>query len=319
MPSVPKRPLYRGSTLKNFLDIWKAGEIKPTASGYAGGLSARLLTPKGLASKPQWDNASLNEKIGVVLYFKPELRSKLTPVEYTEEFFKKNPKLAEYVRNVNRQDFPSMGDEAFVKDTVSGATTYHREKEFVSDKPIPIKENLQKIQIYLTPEVLADFANELRGKSDKSLDFFGTALIDAHTVNLPSPHSPHRHWGEEKRMAFLATALTARIARQFKGVPLEVYYGKPDYMTKSGTFAPFLKTSGEVPKIRRKDFSIFLPKMKRAKWGIFNTKEGFSIPYGQLLTKPEAEKKAKAYAKELGKPLEVKKLSKADYRKPIYL
>jgi hypothetical protein len=314
MPSAPKRPLYRGSTLKNLEDIWKVGEIKPNPYGFAGGISGGLHTPRSLATRGVMSEKPLDQKIGVVVYFKPELRKKLTPIKYKEETFKKNLKLAQYVR-----DSLGLGiseELGHTGDIVQGAISYRREKEFVSEKPIPFKENVQKVQIFVTPDNLAEFARSLIFKNDKSQGFFTSALISGYSSDLPSPQSPHRHKMAEKRRAFLITALTSKIARQLKGVPLEIYYGRPDY---EGRMKPALTTSGEVPKIRRKDFSLFLPKMKRARWGVFNSKEGFPTAYSQALTKPEAEKTAKRYEKELGKPLEVRKLRKDDWRKPIYL
>jgi len=152
----------------------------------------------------------------------------------------------------------------------------------------------------------------LRNKSR----FFSNAGFEGGYFALPCPYSRHKYRKSAIRLAFLATALTARIARQLKGVPLEVFYGSPFSTSK---IRPMFTTSGEVPKIRPKDFALFLPNMKWAKWGIFNPEEGFSIAYGQTLTKPEAEKTAKRYEKELGKPLVVKKLTKGDTTHPIYL
>lgn len=317
MPSVPKRPLYRGSTLKNFLAIWKAGEIKPNTYGFAGGLSGRLQTPQSLAHNRSSGalygvgvrDYELFKSIPVVVYFKPDLRKDLTKVKYTENFFKKNLPLAVYVRDTPAEI--AFSNEAHRKDSISGAVTFRREQEFVSDKPIPVKQTVQKVQVFLTPEALEGFTEELRNKSR----FFRDAGFEGGYFALPSPQSRHKYRKSSKRLAFLVTALTARIARQLKGVPLEVFYGRPDLKK----LRPMFTTSGEVPKMRPKDFALFLPNMKWAKWGIFNPEEGFSIAYGQTLTKPEAEKTAKRYEKELGKPLVVKKLTKGDTTHPIYL
>lgn len=290
-------------------------------TGYAGGISSGLEAPKKLATnrpvkgyaefRPQ---TKFEDTVGVIVELKPGLRKELTPIRYNEEFFRKNLLLAEYVRDTLGLGLHGLNVETpkIVSDIVSGATSYRTEKELVSRNPIPFKENVQKIRVFLTPDSLNTFI------SSSPKEGFGTFTRSALRIpewnTLPEPSKRRWRMPSAKRLAFIATAATTHIARQFKGIPLDVYYGEPQRKPRL-----LFSTEGNIPRIRKEDFSLFLPKMKPAKWGVFNRTSPFGTPYSQTLTKPEAEQKLRLFEKELDEPFEVRKLTKEGWRQPIYL
>ena len=304
--------------MTNLQEIWKAGKIVPDAwTGYAGGISSGLDAPKKLATnRPVKGYAELRpqtrfeDTVGVIVELKPSLRKELTPIRYNEEFFRKNLRLAEYVRDtlgLGLKDTPEH-----ISDIVSGAASYRTEKELVSRKPIQFKENVQKIRVFLTPDSLNTFISS--GPKESFGTFARSALRLPEWNTLPEPGERKMRRPSAKRLAFVATAATTHIARQFKGIPLDVYYGEPQHKPRL-----LFSTEGNVPRIRKEAFPLFLPKLKRAKWGVFNKESPFGTPYSQTLTKPEAEQKLKLFENELNEPFEVRRLTKADWRQPIYL
>jgi len=314
MPSIPQKrlPLFRGTTLSDFQKAWKAGGIQPEPSGYAGGLTAKKEIALHFASnKIIGERNAFEAATPMILTFKPGIREQVIPVKYSEALFKADPQLALYVRQsvLSPEEAAKAGEnlESYWRDTISGAQAYGQEKEYVKKGAIPLKDQLEKVQVVLTKRNLNRFVEQLgpgmMGLMSKAgvLDYGMLDVLHGGPIKITRQNA--------RTLAFLARAVGSRLARQFQGVPLEILYndewGGSTQLTLKGSI-PLLKTQGEVPKIRREDFAFFLPKRRPTKWGVF-TEKGLKqadiwppVPYGKYFTKPEAEIKAKQTQAELG-------------------
>jgi hypothetical protein len=143
-------PLYKGGNLNHSSRVIKEG-LTINDFGYAGGVTEDESVAKTFSKfrtegpyKLKYLHPDFTKSLPVVITLDDELKKKMRPVDYKKVDLEKDNKTLEYLMDMPLEVLDD--DEKPPK-----AVEFEDQKEWISDKPINLREHVKKIDVYITP------------------------------------------------------------------------------------------------------------------------------------------------------------------------
>lgn len=209
------RELYRGivyGQLKSELDA--SGKTKTDKFGVAGGLTANYATAL------HFGRGLLLHELPFVIVLDQSIKGEgVKPVEYTPEFFLKNPDVLRHTQTMLYEpEVIGRTPEEYEEDMIAFSTkTIQSEREFFSKKDIHYKPHIKALRLYLGKNEIKSFLASELPESKEASQLLGLSSRDRTEWTL----SNWLHYSHTKKKA--AKVIGRVVSKRLHGLPVEVY------------------------------------------------------------------------------------------------